>query len=168
MKDRIKQLRKSLNITQQEFAERIGVKRNTIGQYEIGRNEPIDAIINLICREFNVNEKWLRTGEGEMFKAEPSDALEQLAQEYHLSNADYILILKFISLRPELRNKLFDFFREVISTVDAENSYEKTYTEVTEEETTAAAEAAYRKSLHSAKNTVSIVSSTIEDTGTNG
>lgn len=106
------------------------------------------------------------TTEGEMFKSKPSDALEQLAQEYHLSNADYILISKFISLRPELRNKLFDFFREVISTVDAENSYEKTYTEVTEEETTAAAEAAYRKSLHSAKNTVSIVSSTIEGTGT--
>ncbi len=166
--ERIKKLRKSLDLTQQKFAERIGIKGNTVAQYELGRNEPIDAVLSLICREFNVNEKWLQTGEGEMFKAEPSDALDQLAQEYHLSNADYILIAKFISLRPELRNKLFDFFREVISTVDAENSYEKTYTEVTEEETTAAAEAAYRKSLHSVKNTVSIVSSTIEDTGTNG
>lgn len=49
-------------MTQQEFANRIGVKRNTIGQYEIGRNEPIDTVINLICREFNVNEDWLRNG----------------------------------------------------------------------------------------------------------
>ena len=62
MKDRIKKLRKSLGMTQQEFANRIGVKRNTIGQYEIGRNEPIDTVINLICREFNVNEDWLRNG----------------------------------------------------------------------------------------------------------
>ncbi|MCI8957240.1 MAG: helix-turn-helix transcriptional regulator [Eubacterium sp.] len=62
MKDRIKKLRKSLDMTQQEFANRIGVKRNTIGQYEIGRNEPIDTVINLICREFNVNEDWLRNG----------------------------------------------------------------------------------------------------------
>ena len=54
-------------MTQQEFADRIGVKRNTIAQYEIGRNEPIDTVVTLICKEYNVNETWLRTGEGEMF-----------------------------------------------------------------------------------------------------
>lgn len=64
MKERIKILRKKLNLTQQEFADRIGIKRNTIANYEIGRNEPIDAVISLICREFKVNEIWLRTGEG--------------------------------------------------------------------------------------------------------
>lgn len=67
MGERIKELRKALNLTQKEFGERIGVKPNTIGTYEIGRNDPIDAVIGLICREFNVNETWLRTGEGEMF-----------------------------------------------------------------------------------------------------
>lgn len=67
MNERIKRLRKVLELTQQEFAERIGVKRNTIATYEIGRNQPIDAVITLICREFNVNEAWLRTGEGNMF-----------------------------------------------------------------------------------------------------
>lgn len=67
MGNRIKQLRKVLGLTQKEFGERIGVKPNTIGTYEIGRNEPIDAVISLICREFDVNEHWLRTGEGEMF-----------------------------------------------------------------------------------------------------
>lgn len=67
MKDRLKVLRKELGLTQEKFADRLGVKRNTIATYEIGRNEPIDAIISLICREFNVNEEWLRTGNGEMF-----------------------------------------------------------------------------------------------------
>lgn len=67
MGERIKTLRKALGLTQKEFGERIGVKPNTIGTYEIGRNEPIDAVISLICREFNVNEGWLRTGAGEMF-----------------------------------------------------------------------------------------------------
>ena len=67
MNERIKKVRKFLDMTQQEFADRIGIKRNTIAQYEIGRNEPIDSVINLMCREFNVNETWLRTGEGEMF-----------------------------------------------------------------------------------------------------
>lgn len=67
MKDRLKELRKSLKLTQEEFAKRIGIKRNTVATYEIGRNEPIDGIIYSICREFNVNEEWLRTGCGEMF-----------------------------------------------------------------------------------------------------
>lgn len=67
MHERIKKLRKTLDLTQREFGERIGVKPNTIATYEIGRNEPIDAVISLICREFNVNEHWLRTGEGDMF-----------------------------------------------------------------------------------------------------
>lgn len=67
MKDRIKQLRKALELTQQEFADKIGVKRNSFANYETGRNTPIDAIIVSMCREFNVNEEWLRTGKGEMF-----------------------------------------------------------------------------------------------------
>lgn len=67
MHERLKKLRKTLDMTQQEFADKIGIKRNTIATYESGRNEPIDAVISLICREFNVNEEWLRTGKGEMF-----------------------------------------------------------------------------------------------------
>lgn len=54
-------------MTQQEFADKLGVKRGAIANYELGRNEPIDAVISLICREFNVNEEWLRNGTGEMF-----------------------------------------------------------------------------------------------------
>lgn len=77
MKDRIKKIRKELDLTQQKFADRIGVKQNTVAQYEMGRNVPIDSVISLICREFNVNERWLRTGEGEMFIEQTRD--EQIA-----------------------------------------------------------------------------------------
>ncbi|MDT4375458.1 helix-turn-helix domain-containing protein [Blautia coccoides] len=68
MKDRLRQLRKSLDLTQQQFADKIGIKRNSYANYETGRNTPIDAILLSICREFGVNEEWLRTGEGEMFE----------------------------------------------------------------------------------------------------
>lgn len=67
LNERLKKLRKALDLTQQEFADRIGVKRNSFANYETGRNTPIDAIIISICKEFNVNENWLRTGEGDMF-----------------------------------------------------------------------------------------------------
>lgn len=73
MKDRIKEIRKVLGLTQEKFSERIGIKRNTIANYETGRNEPIDAVISLICREFSVSEAWLRTGEGEMFASLDAD-----------------------------------------------------------------------------------------------
>ena len=67
--ERIKQLRKSLGLTQSEFGERIGVNRGVIVNLEIeGRRAKIDdMIIRSISREFNVNEDWLRTGEGEMY-----------------------------------------------------------------------------------------------------
>ncbi len=77
MKDRIKKIRKELDLTQQEFADRIGIKRGGVANYEIGRNEPADSVISLICREFNVNEQWLRDGTGEMFIEQTRD--EQIA-----------------------------------------------------------------------------------------
>ena len=71
--ERIKAVRKHFKLTQAEFGERIGVKGNTIATYEIGRNAPVDAIFSLLCREYGVNEIWLRSGEGEMFQAMTED-----------------------------------------------------------------------------------------------
>ena len=65
--ERLKKLRKALDLTQQEFADRIGSKRNTVAKYETEANTPSAAVVSLICREFNVNEDWLRTGNGDMF-----------------------------------------------------------------------------------------------------
>lgn len=67
MNTRIKKLRRELDMTQEKFGAEIGVKGNTVAQWESGRNDPPDSSIVSICREFNVNEHWLRTGEGEMF-----------------------------------------------------------------------------------------------------
>ena len=66
MNNRIKTIRTTANLTQQEFADKLGIKRGTIANYELGRNEPIDAVIRMICQEFGISEKWLRTGEGDM------------------------------------------------------------------------------------------------------
>ena len=60
-------MRKSKNLTQTAFGEIIGVKGNTVTNYETGLRTPTDAVIKSICREFDVNEEWIRTGNGEMF-----------------------------------------------------------------------------------------------------
>ena len=78
MNDRIKKLRKELDLTQQKFGAAISVKGNTVAQWESGRNEPPDSSITLICREFNVNEDWLRNGNGEMFL--PADRNADIAK----------------------------------------------------------------------------------------
>ena len=80
MTERLRELRSALNLTQQEFADRIGIKRGTVANYELGRNEPIDAVVSLICREFHVSEDWLRNGNGDMFeKLDRDQAITEFA-----------------------------------------------------------------------------------------
>lgn len=86
---RIKELRNSLDLTQQKFADRLGIQRGAIANYELERNVPIDAVISLICREFNVREAWLRDGEGDMLEVKPR--AEELGE----------LVRKLLADRPE-------------------------------------------------------------------
>ena len=67
MNERIKQLRKELGLTQSQFGSKIGLKGNTITNYESSLRSPSDSVILSICREFQANEQWLRTGVGDMF-----------------------------------------------------------------------------------------------------
>lgn len=76
MKERIKALRKALQLNQTAFGEKIGIKQGTVAGYENGSRQPIDAVISAICREWNVSEKWLREGVGEMFVS--ADRRQQL------------------------------------------------------------------------------------------
>lgn len=67
MHNRLKELRTQLKMTQNEFANKLGTGRNNIAKYETGVNEPSNAVVSLICRQFDVNEEWLRTGKGDMY-----------------------------------------------------------------------------------------------------
>lgn len=124
MHERIRKLRKSLDLTQEKFAERIGIKRNTIATYESGRNEPVDSVVALICREFHVNEDWLRYGTGEMFSPEPEDELQALTEKYGLTAADRILIEKFINLKAESREAVLQFITDVAAALGSDGFYE--------------------------------------------
>lgn len=82
MKDRIRLLRKELGLNQTDFGERIGVKQAAIAGYESGIRTPLDAVVTSICREFCVNEDWLRNGTGEMFKEKlPEDEVASYVEE---------------------------------------------------------------------------------------
>lgn len=68
MKDRIRLVRKHMNMTQTEFGDAIGVTLAALSKYEIGKVVPDKSIRMLICEKFNVNETWLETGEGVPYK----------------------------------------------------------------------------------------------------
>ena len=128
MHERLKKLRKILDLTQQEFAERIGSKRNTVAKYETAANTPSAAVVSLICREFNVREEWLRNGEGEIFRPKPSDILDQLAYKYKLFNFDYVMIEKFLAMPPDLRRAIYDHFHDVDAALAEMDPYAPAYT----------------------------------------
>lgn len=82
MHERIKELRKYLNLTQDEFGDRLGVVKSSISNIEKGRHGITDQMIKLMVKEFGVNEDWLRTGDGEMFpKFDRADAIAKLADD---------------------------------------------------------------------------------------
>ncbi len=98
---RIKYLRKELKLTQEEFGEQIGIKGNTVTGYERGTRKPSDSIINYICLVFNVNQTWLRTGEGETFLEGfcGGHALSDLWAEYNCNNVEMEFLKSYFSLK---------------------------------------------------------------------
>ncbi len=118
MNERIKKLRKALALTQQEFAERIGSVQNTITGYETGRRIPSSQVITLICKEFNVNEAWLRTGEGEMFVESDDTILSQLAREYQMDSFETAMVSNFLKLKPEQREAIKQYVKSLLDEVE--------------------------------------------------
>ena len=96
--ERIKILRKELGKTQQAFASAIGLKRNTIANYEIDQIQPSDRTIADICREFNVSLAWLEDGEGEMYVQRSANEELALLVTDIMSDADDSFRKRFISL----------------------------------------------------------------------
>lgn len=118
MNDRIKELRKTLNLTMEKFGARLGVGKTAISKLENGERNLTDQMFKSICREFNVREEWLRNGSGKMQNPSPSDALDQLKQDYHLSEADCVMVEKFVNLRPEIRQAVFHYMKEVAASFE--------------------------------------------------
>ena len=73
MEEHIKELRKFFGLTQSEFGESIGVSRDVVGNLELGRVEPSELIIKMICKTYHINREWLETGQGEMLVEQTRD-----------------------------------------------------------------------------------------------
>lgn len=111
MRERLKELRKKLGLTQQEFADRLGIKRNAITNYEVGRNDPADMVVSMICREFNVNEEWLRTGKGTMLQEPGSFSLDDFVKQRGASDIELAILKAYFDIDLDTRRKILNRFR---------------------------------------------------------
>ena len=122
MKERIRELRKHLNMTMDEFGAHIGLSKAAISLIESGRNGARDQTIFAICREFGVNEQWLRTGEGEMFEQTRASVLDRLSTEYDLSREQRSVIEAFLDLDPQERDVILKYVHNVFDRSAAQST----------------------------------------------
>ena len=99
--ERIKLIRRHLNLNQTEFGLPIGLKQATVGQMENGSRNVTERSIIFICEKYNINETWLRTGEGNMFVELPPEdevaaAISEVLEDIECKNAMYTLIKEFL------------------------------------------------------------------------
>ena len=95
--ERVKEIRKSLNLTLEKFGEKLGVGKTAISNIEKGNRNLTEQMAKAICREYNVNYDFLIYGEGEMFDSLPETILDELCMQYNLNDFDRALVEMYIS-----------------------------------------------------------------------
>lgn len=155
--ERIKKLRKALDLTQQKFAEQIGTTQNVLANYESGRRNPSSSAFNNICKTFNVSETWLRTGEGEMFlrRTEEDELAAAVERLITGESAEFKrrLVVALSSLKDEHWLLLEQKLKEIVGERSEEERIEKEVDEEVER---------YRQQLRSEKEPDAPVSSVKE------
>lgn len=116
--ERVKEIRKALGLTLDKFGEKLGVTKQTISRIEKGVNNVTDQMAKGICREYGVSEDWLLHGSGEMFAPDSEEELKALVKRYGLSNADMVLLRKFMGLDESARKKTLEFMIDVVAALN--------------------------------------------------
>lgn len=131
--ERIKEVRKSLKLTLEKFGEKIGVKKNAISAVENNRNSLSEQMAKSVCREYNVNETWLRTGEGEMFlPVNRKTKIEKLTNQL-LSEESDSFKNRLVSVLADLTENEWEFLEKKamqLCGIDNESDINKLYSEL--------------------------------------
>lgn len=113
MNERIKMVRKKLGMKQDEFGLRLGISRDAVSNLEVGRVKPSESIIKLICKEFGINQEWLKTGRGDQFTP-PNDAyLDLLVEDFELDATDARILKAYLRLTKSERDVIKKYIKEI-------------------------------------------------------
>ncbi len=106
---RVRLLRKKLNMSQKTFGNRLGVTGAGISKIESGERKLTEQMLLMICREFHVNENWLRYGKGEIFKEQLPTGMDQLTAYYQLDDLDQRIIYEYVNLEEHKRKVIKEY-----------------------------------------------------------
>lgn len=109
MNERLKELRKTLNMTLEKFGDHLGMGKSAISRMESGVSNITEQTIKSICREFNVHENWLRNGCGPMFEPEPQDEFAAFCKKYDVNELERCFLERYINLGERERKDVFNF-----------------------------------------------------------
>lgn len=110
--ERIRYFRKDvLDMNQTEFADKLGMKQTSVSGIERESVAVTDRTIKTICLIFNVNEDWLRTGEGPIYNEREAFSLDQFAREHGATQLELEIIKVYFELDPAIRRAVLDHFR---------------------------------------------------------
>lgn len=115
MNQRIKMLRDYLGLTRAAFGNKLGLTGDAINNWERGRSDIKDYFVKLICAEYNINEDWLRNGNGEMFNQNSKSALQQLKEEYNLSDIEFAILDGYLKLSDKQREAVENFLHNILT-----------------------------------------------------
>ncbi|MEC1177417.1 helix-turn-helix transcriptional regulator [Metasolibacillus meyeri] len=121
MKARIKFLRQHLALNQREFSARINISQPTLALMEKGQRVVRDIHVAQICSEFNINEKWLRTGEGEMFLSVEVFSLDEQAKKSNLTELEIAIMRGYMNLDLDVREKLMNELEAIFKPIHNED-----------------------------------------------
>lgn len=113
--ERIKELRKVLNLSQDSFGKRLGVTGTSISRIEKGERSLTEQMALAICREFRVDYYWLTTGSGNMFTGTPETVIDEIAEDYGLDDIDKKILEKYLNLSVEQRKILKDYLKSIFT-----------------------------------------------------
>lgn len=114
MNERIKEVRQYFKLTLEEFGRRIGMSKSGLSKVERGENGTTDQTITSICREFGVNEDWLRTGIGSMLDDSKPSMLARLAEEKQLTPREQAIVSAFVDLPPQDRAAILRYMDRMV------------------------------------------------------
>lgn len=118
--ERLKYIRKTLNLTQKNFAKEIGLSQTSLGMIEVGNRKVQDRHIKTICSLFNVNENWFRTGNGEIFIKVEDSIFKQLSEKYNLNEKDLSFIKHYLNMNPQNRQYLLNMILNMADAIRAD------------------------------------------------
>lgn len=105
---RIKSVRQALGMNQRDFGQRLGITAPGVSKIESGERSPSTQVILAICREFRVDEIWLRTGEGPMFR--PMSRSDELAAFFgNIQSRIPDFRVRLISVMSELTDEEWEY-----------------------------------------------------------